>query len=71
MEHLHPHATTDPDRRDHDGVDIYRFRQLRSLLPWPRSENRQSHHPPFADPVTTRGIRRLMRDFEPDVVHAR
>ena len=34
-----------------------------------RDPGRQ-HHPPFPDPVTTLGLRRLIRRWKPDLVHS-
>ena len=59
-----------PRQETDNQVDVHRFRQLRSLLPSLGRAQRQRHHPPFADPITTSGLRRLVRGFEPDVVHS-
>src|SRR4051794_16265594 len=51
-------------------VTVHRLRQLRTLArPLIRNEE-QRHQPPFPDPVTVAGLRRLISGFEPDVVHA-
>jgi glycosyltransferase involved in cell wall biosynthesis len=52
-----------------DGVIVHRLRQLRTL-PGLGRKRRQHHHPPFADPVTTLALRRLIKRFRPDVVHS-
>lgn len=52
-----------------DGVPVHRLRQLRTL-PLIARQQRQHHQPPFPDPVTVLGLRRLIRAFEPDVVHS-
>jgi glycosyltransferase involved in cell wall biosynthesis len=52
-----------------DGIDIYRFRQLRTL-PGLARPKRQHHQPPFPDPVTVFSLRRLIERFKPDVVHS-
>src|SRR5438552_3594622 len=58
-----------PAREDDGGIMVYRLRQLRTLAWFAR--NRPLHHqPPFPDPVTIVGLRRLIRRFRPDVVHA-
>lgn len=51
------------------GVRVHRLRQLRTV-PGLRGTPRRRHQPPFADPVTTLGLRRLIHSFQPDVVHA-
>lgn len=54
----------------HDGpVPVVRLRQLRTL-PLLRGPARRRDQPPFPDPATVVGLRRLVRDFRPDVVHA-
>jgi glycosyltransferase involved in cell wall biosynthesis len=50
------------------GVPVHRLRQMRTSLGSGRAGQRQ-HQPPFPDPVTTLGLRRLVRTFKPDVVH--
>jgi glycosyltransferase involved in cell wall biosynthesis len=52
-----------------DGVPVHRLRQLRTL-PGLERRRRQHHQPPFADPVTTLAMRRLIKRFQPDVVHS-
>jgi glycosyltransferase involved in cell wall biosynthesis len=54
---------------DDDGIPVHRFRQLRTLPVLVRMR-RQHHQPPFPDPITVLGLRRLMRRFKPDVVHS-
>ena len=50
-------------------VPVVRLRQVRTL-PVLRGPARRRDQPPFPDPVTVAGLRRLLRDFRPDVVHA-
>jgi len=59
-----------PYLEDDDGVQVYRLKQLRTLLTmYPRDHN-QRHQPPFPDPVTVWGLRRLFKELKPDVVHS-
>jgi glycosyltransferase involved in cell wall biosynthesis len=58
-----------PSVEDDQGVPVYRLRQLRTLPGLARSR-RQHHQPPFPDPVTVIGLRRLVRRFQPDIVHS-
>ena len=58
-----------PQNETDEGVPVHRLRQLRTL-PGLARERRQHHQPPFPDPVTTFQLRRLIRSFKPDVVHA-
>lgn len=57
-------------RGEHDeGVPVHRLRQLRTL-PLVARRRRQHHQPPFPDPVTTLQLRRLIGEFQPDIVHS-
>jgi glycosyltransferase involved in cell wall biosynthesis len=58
-----------PPSEDVDGVRVHRLRQLRSLPGLARTRW-QYYQPPFPDPVTSMSLRRLIRRFEPDVVHS-
>jgi glycosyltransferase involved in cell wall biosynthesis len=51
-------------------VAIHRIRQLRTVIPALVSPGAQRHQPPFPDPVTILGLRRLIRRFDPDLIHA-
>ena len=51
-------------------VTVHRLRQLRTLLRGLVRNKEQRHQPPFPDPVTIVGLRRLISGFEPDVIHA-
>jgi len=57
-------------RTEQDGpVRVHRVRQMRSLLA--RLSRPGKHHPPpFPDPVSVVGLRRIVRGMSPDVVHA-
>jgi glycosyltransferase involved in cell wall biosynthesis len=52
-----------------DGIPVHRLRHLRTVFQ-SRAQGTQSHHPPFPDPVTIPGLRRLIRRVRPDVVHS-
>jgi len=51
-------------------VTVHRLRQLRTAVRSLVRTPEQRHQPPFPDPVTIAGLRRLIRGFEPDVIHA-
>lgn len=51
-------------------VSVHRIRQLRTAIPALVKDRNQRHQPPFPDPVTIFGLRRLIREFRPDVIHA-
>lgn len=54
---------------DH-GVEVCRVRQLRTAIPALVRDERQRHQPPFPDPVTVAGLRKLITKFEPEIIHA-
>lgn len=58
-----------PAYEDLDGFPVHRLRQLRSLPGIPGRKTRK-HQPPFPDPVTALELRRLIKRFDPDVVHS-
>ena len=49
---------------------MHRVRQLRTAIPALVRDERQRHQPPFPDPVTVPGLRRLIAEFEPEIIHA-
>jgi glycosyltransferase involved in cell wall biosynthesis len=58
-----------PAFEDDAGIGVHRLRQLRTLPGLARSRF-QHHQPPFPDPVTIVGLRRLVKRFKPDIVHS-
>lgn len=58
-----------PAVEDDQGVPVHRLRQLRTLPGLMRTRT-EHHQPPFPDPVTVVGLRRLLRGFKPDLVHS-
>jgi glycosyltransferase involved in cell wall biosynthesis len=58
-----------PAVRDDDGIPVYGLRQLRTM-PGLELKRRQHHQPPFPDPVTVLELRRLIKRFQPDIVHS-
>jgi glycosyltransferase involved in cell wall biosynthesis len=59
-----------PSLEDDDGVQVHRLRQLRTLFTKDPRDHNQRHQPPFPDPVTVWGLRRLFRELKPEVVHS-
>lgn len=59
-----------PSRADENGVEVHRLRQLRTAVPALVRDRRQRHQPPFPDPVTSWGLRRLIAAARPDLVHS-
>ena len=58
-----------PAVEDEAGVKVYRLKQLRTLG-WIRPDRKQRHQPPFPDPVTIIGLRKLIDQFQPEVIHS-
>lgn len=58
-----------PALETRDGFAVHRLRQLRTL-PRLASAPKRRHQPPYPDPVTALALRRLVRRFRPDLVHA-
>jgi len=59
-----------PEEEDDAGVHVFRLKQLRTGWPGFVRDRKQRYQPPFPDPITVAGLRRLIRRFKPDVVHA-
>jgi glycosyltransferase involved in cell wall biosynthesis len=59
-----------PRTEEDAGVSVHRVRQLRTAIPALVRDDRQRHQPPFPDPVTVAGLRRLISEFEPEIIHA-
>lgn len=51
-------------------VLVHRIRPLSTRMAWFARDARRRHHPPFPDPGTVFGLRRLIRRHRPDVVHS-
>jgi glycosyltransferase involved in cell wall biosynthesis len=66
-------ATLDGERaprfENADGVRIHRLRSISQRLPV-HTEARQPFHPTFPDPGVMAGLRRVLAEERPDVVHA-
>jgi glycosyltransferase involved in cell wall biosynthesis len=52
------------------GLSVHRVRQLRTAVPWLIRRPEQRHQPPFPDPVTILGLRRLIAHIRPELIHA-
>jgi glycosyltransferase involved in cell wall biosynthesis len=51
-------------------LSVHRVRQLRTALPSLVDHPEQRHQPPFPDPVTILGLRRLIARIRPELIHA-
>lgn len=59
-----------PEVEEESGVKVHRLKQLRT---WPfriPPDRKQRHQPPFPDPVTMIGLRKLINHFQPDIIHS-
>ena len=52
------------------GVEVRRLRQVRTAFDFMVRDENQRHQPPFPDPVTIWQLRKLIKEFEPDLIHA-
>jgi len=59
-----------PELDEIDGIQIFRLRQIRTLLTRNGVDYIQRHQPPFPDLVTVVGLRRLIRKLKPELVHS-
>lgn len=59
-----------PVRRNEHGVDVWRLKALVTQVPWFSADPKRRLHPPFPDPALAMRLRRMMRRWRPDVVHA-
>ncbi len=58
------------EEEDDHGVHVFRLRQLRTAIRGLTRDRSQRHQPPFPDPITIVGLRRLIKRLQPDVIHA-
>ncbi len=59
-----------PRLSEHDdigGIQVYRLRQIRTLLTCNSADHIQRHQPHFPDSMTVVGLRRLIQELEPDM----
>lgn len=59
-----------PEEQDDSGVAVRRIRGVLTSVGWFSSDERRRYHPPFPEPGVTRGLRAILREWKPDVVHA-
>jgi glycosyltransferase involved in cell wall biosynthesis len=56
--------------QDDAGVEVRRIKGLTTRVPWFSRDPRRRFHPPFPDPGVAWGLRRIIRRWRPDIVHA-
>jgi len=59
-----------PEREQDAGVHVWRLKGLTTRVAWFSKDPRRRFHPPFPDPGMVWELRRLVRRWRPDVVHA-
>jgi glycosyltransferase involved in cell wall biosynthesis len=63
----HPDA---PPFEDDGGMQVHRIRDLPSRMRWISEDPRRHTPPPFPDPEAVWRLRRLIREFQPDLIPA-
>ncbi len=58
------------EKEDDQNVAIHRLEGLSTQVPWFSKDPRRRFHPPFPEPGIVSGIRRLIKETQPEVVHA-
>jgi glycosyltransferase involved in cell wall biosynthesis len=58
-----------PARTEENGVEVHRVRQLRTAVTPLVRRGVQLHQPPFPDPISVWQLRRLIAEFEPEIIH--
>jgi glycosyltransferase involved in cell wall biosynthesis len=59
-----------PAEEEHEGVRVHRVRDLSSRIRWVSEDPYKHNPPPFADPEAAWRLRRLVKEFQPDLVHS-
>lgn len=57
-------------QEDDAGVTVRRPRALATRVAWFSRDPSRRHHPPLPDPGTIRGVRSVLRELRPDLVHS-
>src|SRR5207302_4429963 len=52
------------------GVAVHRLKGLLTAVPTLSNDPARRYHPPFPDPGVVRGLKRMIQQWQPDVVHA-
>jgi len=55
---------------EHEGVRVYRVRDLSSRVRWVSEDPYKHNPPPFPDPEAAWRLRRVVKEFKPDLVHS-
>jgi glycosyltransferase involved in cell wall biosynthesis len=52
------------------GAEIYRIESLLLRMPFTHLDPAKRYHPPFADPGITAGLREIVEEFRPNLIHS-
>lgn len=59
-----------PTTQDDEGVLVHRLKDLRTAVPRFTPSSKQHHHPGYPDPLVVWRLRRILQEFQPDIIHA-
>ena len=59
-----------PAPEEHEGIRVYRIRDLSSRMRWVSEDPYKHNPPPFADPEAAWRLRQVVKEFKPDLVHS-
>jgi glycosyltransferase involved in cell wall biosynthesis len=59
-----------PEVEPQPEFEIHRLRGIATRVPWFSTDPSRRFHPPAPDPGITSGLKQLIREFAPDVIHA-
>jgi glycosyltransferase involved in cell wall biosynthesis len=59
-----------PAQANEAGVKVVRLKQIRTALFHKADHRQQRYQPPFPDPITVFGLRKLINEFNPDIIHS-
>lgn len=59
-----------PAQESDGSIMIHRLRGLATRVPWFSKDPKRRYHPPFPEPGIVWGLRRLIKRFKPELVHA-
>ena len=53
-----------------NGLEVHRLESLFLRMPLSHLDAAKRYHPPFTDPQITAGLRELVKEFKPDIIHS-
>ncbi len=58
------------EKTEEENITVFRLKQMRTAFFVDDHDRQQRHQPPFPDPVTILGLRKVISEFNPDVIHS-